>query len=305
MKTSNFIIPNENYEISCGDSPGDKVLLCKGHYENANILFPKFLDCLEKIEDKKIVVSICGGSGVGKTGIAGIFAYYLKENGVKSYVISGDNYPQRIPFYNDAERLNDMRRYALKELINAGEYTSERFQLIKEYQEKEDDANPKIAEEHNWYTHYLVGARKGLEDYLGTPKEQCYDEFQRVLDEFKTGKDNILVRKMGRTQSELWYEEVDFSDTEVMIIEWTHGNSEYFTGVDVQILLNSTPEETKEHRRGRNRATDQIDSPFIELVLAIEQGKLTKNAYKSDIIMSKTGEFLSYDEFKKVMNYEQ
>ncbi len=56
----------------------------------------------------------------------------------------------------------------------------------------------------------------------------------------------------------------------MLVIEWTHGNNPNLNGVDVPILLNSTPEETLAHRRARNR-DGKTDSPFTTMVLAIEQ----------------------------------
>ena len=44
---------------------------------------------------------------------------------------------------------------------------------------------------------------------------------------------------MGRTELDLWYDLVDFSNKNVLIIEWTHGNSDKYNGVDIPILLNS------------------------------------------------------------------
>ena len=52
---------------------------------------------------------------------------------------------------------------------------------------------------------------------------------------------------MGRTDSELWYDAVDVRNCAVLIIEWTHGNSVYLKGIDLPVLLASTPQETMEH----------------------------------------------------------
>ena len=106
---------------------------------------------------------------------------------------------------------------------------------------------------------------------------------------------------MGRTDSELWYEEVDFSNIQVLVIEWTHGNSDNYEGVDIPILLNSTPEETLAHRRARNR-DGKTDSAFTMLVLELEQNLLKSQAHKAQIILSKAGELLSYDEYEALMN---
>jgi glycosidase len=101
---------------------------------------------------------------------------------------------------------------------------------------------------------------------------------------------------MGRAEGELWYDTVDLSGVQVLIVEWTHGNNDLLTGVDIPILLNSTPEETLAHRRARAR-DGATDSPFTMMVLALEQAKLHSQAHKARIIVSKSGEPLDYAEY--------
>ena len=93
---------------------------------------------------------------------------------------------------------------------------------------------------------------------------------------------------------------MDFSQKQVLIIEWTHGNSDHFTGVDIPILLNSTPQETLEHRRSRNR-DGGVDHPFTTMVLEIEQRMLESNAHKAAIIIAKNGDLLSYAQYRALM----
>ena len=69
----------------------------------------KELAALAETGKEKAVICVCGGSGVGKTGIAAILAYYLRTFGIGCYVLSGDNYTHRIPMYNDAERIHVFR----------------------------------------------------------------------------------------------------------------------------------------------------------------------------------------------------
>ena len=94
------------------------------------------------------------------------------------------------------------------------------------------------------------------------------------------------------------------SKTQVLIIEWTHSNSDHFEGVDIPILLNSTPQETLEHRRSRNR-DGAVDSPFTTMVLEIEQEILKSQAHKAQIIVSKQGGLLSYDDYCKQMGIKE
>ena len=105
---------------------------------------------------------------------------------------------------------------------------------------------------------------------------------------------------MGRTDTELWYEEVDMSAKDVLLVEWTHGNNDLLNGIDIPILLNSTPEETLAHRRARNR-DGKTDSAFTTMVLEIEQNLLKSQAHKAKIIVAKSGELLSYEAFEELM----
>lgn len=83
------------------------------------------------------MITVCGGSGVGKSEIASLLSFYLKEAGIGSYTLSGDNYPHRIPVYNDAERLHTFRESALKGMVKEGTFTAERFEVIHEFQKTE------------------------------------------------------------------------------------------------------------------------------------------------------------------------
>jgi alpha-galactosidase len=238
--------------------PGDKVEINDGHIAKANVIFPALLpllcDTIEGSEHNRAVITVCGGSGVGKSETASLLGYYLNSLGVGAYVLSGDNYPHRIPKFNDAER--------------------ERV--------------------------YNTDGENGLRAYLGSNAEINFYEIQRIVDEFTSGAETIALKRMGRVPSALWYDEVDFSGISILIIEWTHGNSDNYTGVDIPILLNSTPEETLAHRRSRNR-DGSVDSPFTTMVLNMEQDMLKNQAHKAKIILTKSGEIISYDTFKEIM----
>ena len=90
----------------------------------------------------------------------------------------------------------------------------------------------------------------------------------------------------------------------ILIIEWTHGNSDYLKGVDIPIFLNSTPKETLEYRKMRGR-DGNTDSPFTTMVLGIEQELLHQQAHKAKIILSKNGKLLSYKEYLELLQSEQ
>lgn len=299
-KLKNWEPPVLPANIPTGDMPGDKVEIGEGHIEKAKLIFPLLLQEIEKCKAEKVVVSVCGGSGVGKSEIASLLTFYLNEAGIGSYTLSGDNYPHRIPKYNDAERLHVFRESAIQGMVRDGEFSADRFNKIHAYQAAMDDANPIHAKEDTWYANYLKNGKEGLRRYLGSHEEIGFKELEEIIRQFKSKKDKIWLRRMGREDTELWYEEVDFSRTNVLIIEWTHGNSDNFQGVDIPILLNSTPQETLAHRKARNR-DGATDSPFTTMVLELEQDMLEAQAHKAKIIISKDGKVLSYEDYCIIM----
>jgi len=249
-------------------------------------------------------VAICGGSGVGKSEIASLVSLYLNRMGLGSYTLSGDNYPHRIPKYNDAERLRIFRRSGIFGLLSQGQYLNGRPATLKGLQASGDDSNPECAKTYPWLSLYQAAGRGGLKNYLGTQNEIDFKELSGIVAQFKNGASNIFLKRMGREETELWYEPVDFEDKHILIIEWTHGNNHNLQGVDIPILLNSTPQETLEHRRSRNR-DGATDSPFTTMVLAIEQEMLVSQAPNAKLILSKSGEILTYRDFVKLMLQEQ
>jgi len=253
-----MVIDLKKYEnIPHGDMPGDKICIGEDHVKKANLIFPelkRYIANMREAGQEKIVVCVCGGSGVGKSEIASLLSYMMTEAGHKSYVMSGDNYPHRIPGENDAMR-------------------------------------EKVYEE---------GGEEALKGYLGSQDEIDFEMVDKILNNFKAGEKTIRLKRMGRTPDELWFEDVDFSATKILFLEWTHGNSDLLTQVDIPILLNSTPEETLAHRRARAR-DGAVDSPFVMMVLRIEQEMLKAQAKKAKMIVSKSGEFMNYDEFRKIM----
>ena len=290
--------------IPKGDMPGDKIEICALHIQKAQIIFPKLLELLIPAIDgnphQRVVVVVCGGSGVGKSEIASLISYYLNRMGIGSYTLSGDNYPHRIPKYNDAERLRIFRKSGIDGLISHGQYFDGRHFLLKEIQGSGNDSNPEYVSLYPWLSIYQNAGRDGLKNYLGSSNEIDFKELTGIISRFKNGESRIFLKRMGREGTELWYDPVDFNDKNVMIIEWTHGNNHNLQGIDIPILLNSTPQETLEHRKSRNR-DGAADSPFTTMILEIEQGMLISQAPKAKLILSKNSEILSYSDFVKLM----
>lgn len=196
--------------------------------------------CEDKQEQERLVISLFGGSGSGKTTIAGALQQYLLNDGIGCYLLSGDDYPHRIPKRNDEERL-------------------------RIFEESGED---------------------GLRDYLGTPEEIDFDCINEVLAAFHAGKNTITLRHMGREDGEIFSEETSFEGIRVLIVEWTHGGSEYLEGVDLPVFLESSPEETRERRIRRNRDANAA-SPFINMVVELEGEKLKRQRNRAKLIVGK------------------
>ena len=291
--------------IPTGDMPGEKIQIAEGHIRKAKILFPLLWEKIEALNktdpEKKLVISVSGGSGVGKSGIASVLAYMLNEAGLSSHVVSGDNYPRRIPSANDNERLHIFRQAGIRALRDAGILNPDIINILRELQRDDLDSDPKLSMEYDWFGQYIVAASGALKDYLGSPDEQDYDEVNEILKDFRDGSEKIWLKRMGRDEASLWYDRVDMKDKKILILEWTHGNSEHLKYVDIPILLSSTPEETLAYRmeRGRDKG---IDSAFTTIVLNLEQAILDSQAHRAGIILAKDEKILSYDDYSKMMN---
>lgn len=297
-------IPAIPPDIPAGDMPGDKVQINDTHIEKAGIIFPLLLEKLAGVMRQKqsgrAVVSVCGGSGVGKSEIASLLSFFFNNKGVGCYTLSGDNYPRRIPLANDAERLRVFRAAGLRGLLAAGEYTPRRFEDLRALQQNNADADPAGCAGASWLGVYQNAGKNALKGYLGTPQEIDFEELNAIVTQFNNGAHKIWLKRMGRHETELWYDEADFGKTKVLFVEWTHGNSNWLQGVDVSVLLNSTPQETLAHRRARGR-DGGADSAFTTMVLQIEQDMLRSQAKKAGIILSKNGKVLSYEEYCRQM----
>ena len=75
--------------IPQGDMPGDKVQIGVSHIAKASTIFPMMLEHMRQLDSDRIVVSVFGGSGVGKSETASLLAWYLNCAG--TYLILAKN----------------------------------------------------------------------------------------------------------------------------------------------------------------------------------------------------------------------
>lgn len=123
----------------------------------------------------------------------------------------------------------------------------------------------------------------GLERYLGTPNEIAFEEINRTLLEFKSGAERLSLRRMD-LKGEIHYEDLEVQKVQVLFVDWTHGGSEYLSGVDLPIYIDSVPNDTLRSRLRRNR-DENTASKLMEAVLAVEQQKLHRQAKNAKIFV--------------------
>ena len=272
--------------------PGDMAHISAPVCRRVEKLLPHLVT---KLEEKygtdipaKLVIAVSGGSGSGKTSGAAALREALAMVGLKGYVLSGDNYPRRIPQHNDEERLTIFRSAGLKALLAAGEYTPERFADLQPLQKTGIDSDPRQCAAYPWMQIYQQGGRAALAGYLGRTAEQDYDALNAVLAQFRAGAPVLWLKRMGRKEWERWYEPKNFADVDVLLLEWTHAGSADLKNTNLKVFFNSTPEETSACRVARSRDAG-ADSPFVTMVLEIEQAMLNRRACDADLIQNRDG----------------
>ena len=285
--------------VKTGDMPGDQIKINQSHIEKSNTIFPHLLEKLESLDGQRLVISVYGGSGVGKSEIGSVLGHYCNQQDFPSYILSGDNYPHRVPKFNDAERLSVYRNAGLSALAQDPQFSNERMTQLHQKWPDMEDMNPKniTDEESAWMNVYFDAGKSALTNYLGTENETNFPMVNHIIKQFKGGENKINLKRMGRTTDDIRFEAVDFTGVQVLIIEWTHGNNKLLDGVDFPIFLFSTPAETLAHRLARGRDKN-ADTPLISLVLEIEQAKLISQADTAKLIVSKDGELISLEELQ-------
>jgi hypothetical protein len=290
-------------KVSMGDMPGDRINITPNHVAKAKRIMREIAR-REDFSRPKTVLSVFGGSGVGKSEIGALLRYYLRDFGIPAYLLSGDNYPRRIPSVNDGERLRRYRESGLKALVRSREYSEAVHGILRRLQEEGRDPDPALIADFPWLATYQAGGTEALELYLGTEKEIDFEELNGVISAFKGGAREIMLKRMGRSENEQWYDCVSFDGIRSLVIEWTHGNNPRLRGVDFAVLLNSLPEETLEHRRSRNR-DNGVDTPFMRVILGIEQEQIRRSAERAGLIVTKSGDVIDHNEYAALMDNAQ
>jgi alpha-galactosidase len=135
-----------------------------------------------------------------------------------------------------------------------------------------------------------TGGEAALQDYLGTQNEIDFARLGQLIADFKAGEPQLSLRIMD-AKNHVVHEDpkvLDVSPIQVIVLEGTWSN--LVPNVDARIFLDTNFEETRAHRE--KRARDPM-SPFTEMVLNIEQGKLNEIRERANFVINLDGEIRS------------
>lgn len=86
--------------------------------DSADDLYKKIREIMTLDGKDRTVISIFGGSGSGKTTLATALRLRFNQNHIGCYVLTGDDYPRRIPKRNDEERMKVYKEKGIEGLRN-------------------------------------------------------------------------------------------------------------------------------------------------------------------------------------------
>jgi len=299
-----YLIPKQvPSDIPHGDMPRDIVVITEKHIEKTSAIFPQLVGRLAEkgllTRKDKIVISVFGGAGAGKSEVASVLSYYFACNGWNCYVLSGDNYNRRVPVSNFPERTRIFRSGGVHGLLLNKLYNPDVKNTLDKMWTGQDDFNVDLVEQYPFLKIYQEYGRAALTEYLGSVMEMEYEIMNPIIKEFKEGRDHIMLKRMNNGPDEIWYEEVDFYNIDIMFIEWVHASHQLLEGIDLWIMLDGTPQDTVAHRAMRKREKE-IQGPWISVVLDIEDRQMRMGAKKAAIIVTKEGEIIDYPQYQKM-----
>ena len=98
---------------------------------------------------------------------------------------------------------------------------------------------------------------------------------------FRDGRASVDAPRTNYAADRFDVEHVDFNAAHVLVIEGTYVLG--LDALDLRIFLEATYADTRDRRRTRAR---DVDSPFVERVLAVEHGIIARQAAMADLLVS-------------------
>ena len=105
---------------------------------------------------------------------------------------------------------------------------------------------------------------------------------QQNINDFKTGKSDLIKPLVHYEENFIDEEELNVSECQVLIVEGTYVN--FLENIDYKIFLEMTYKDSLQQRKDRDR---EEMTDFIEEVLSIEHEIIKKQAIASNMIITK------------------
>lgn len=115
------------------------------------------------------------------------------------------------------------------------------------------------------------------------PGEVNLELIESAIDAFHTGTDVVTLPSVDYEADRFDARRVSFGDVRVLVVEGTYALR--LAALDVRIFLEATYADTRVRRKARAR---DVDSPFVERVLAIEHEIVARQFEVADVVLDRT-----------------
>jgi uridine kinase len=114
------------------------------------------------------------------------------------------------------------------------------------------------------------------------PREVDLALIESAIEAFRAGADGVPLPSVNYAADSFDTVSVDFGGARVLVVEGTYVLG--MQGLDLRVFLEATYEDTRERRKARAR---DVDSPFVERVLAIEHAIIARQAGVADVLIDR------------------
>lgn len=101
-----------------------------------------------------------------------------------------------------------------------------------------------------------------------------------AIEAFRAGADGVPLPSVNYAADRFDTVPIDFSEARVLVVEGTYVLG--IPGLDLRVFLEATYEDTRARRKARAR---DVDSPFVERVLAIEHEIIARQFAVADVVI--------------------
>ena len=114
------------------------------------------------------------------------------------------------------------------------------------------------------------------------PGEVDLAVMELAIEAFRAGSNGVPLPSVDYASDRFETRSIDFGPARMLIVEGTYVLG--LMGVDLRVFLEATYEDTRARRKARAR---DVDSPFVERVLAIEHAVISRQVAFADVVIDR------------------